>query len=435
MLNLPRKTFYQNHSKEIDKYISENITALHIISKSSSIDSDIPGTEQLIINEEISSEIIKLVDSARKYDLIVITDIFEVSQDIYGLVKNLKDNLKDDGKILLTSINPKWNTIFKIFEFMKLKRTSNINSFIHPKKISNVFNSLGFENIRNYNRQIFPFKFFGIGSFINIILELTLGFLNIGIKTYFTYQLIERKRLSYTKSIIVPAKNEEGNLEELISRIPPFDDLCEIIISCGPSKDNTTQKAIELINKFSYLEIKVFEQSKNGKANAVWEAIEKSSGDVIAILDSDISVDPEELSHFFEIIETRNCDFVNGTRLMYKMEDSAMRSLNKIGNRSFQYLISKLIDVNLSDTLCGTKIFKKTSIQNLYTWQNKIKISDPFCDFDLIFSSAYSGGKILEYPVHYRTRKYGKTNISRFRDGWRLILYLINSLILFKTSY
>lgn len=435
MLKLQRKKFYQNHYKEIEKYISENITALHIISESSVIVSQTSVTEQLIVNEENSLDIIKSIESTKKYDLIVVTDIFEVSQDIYGFVKSLKSNLKDDGKILLTSINPKWNTTLKLFEFMKLKRSSNINSYIHPQKISNVFNSLGFENIRKYNRQIFPFKLFGIGTFFNIIFELILGFLNVGIKTYFIYQLIERKKLSYTKSIIVPAKNEEENLEELISRIPPFNEFCEIIISCGPSKDNTYQKAIELKDKFSNLDIKVFEQSKNGKANAIWEAIEKSSGDVIAILDSDISVDPEELTQFFEIIETRNCDFVNGTRLMYKMEDKAMRSLNKIGNRIFQYLISKLIDVNLSDTLCGTKIFKKTSIQNLYSWQNKMKISDPFCDFDLIFSSAYSGGKILEYPVHYRSRKYGKTNISRFRDGWRLILYLINSLLLFKTSY
>ena len=178
----------------------------------------------------------------------------------------------------------------------------------------------------------------------------------------------------------------------------------------------------------------VFEQSKNGKANAVWEAIEQAKYDAIAILDADISVDPEELTNFFEVLENTNCDFVNGTRLMYPMEDSAMRYINKIGNRSFQYIISKVIGINLSDTLCGTKIFKRSRIDSIYSWQKKLYISDPFCDFDLIFSSAYSGAKILEYPVHYRSRKYGKTNISRFRDGWKLILYLFNSLILFKSS-
>ena len=121
----------------------------------------------------------------------------------------------------------------------------------------------------------------------------------------------------------------------------------EIVIVCGPSKDNTYQKALEIQKNRGELNILVFEQSKNGKANAVWEAIGKSSYEAIAILDSDISVDPEELTNFFDVIENTNCDFVNGTRLMYPMEDSAMRYLNKIGNRGFQYIISKVIGVNL----------------------------------------------------------------------------------------
>ena len=292
---------------------------------------------------------------------------------------------------------------------------------------------MNFENINSYNRQIFPFKLFGFGNLLNQFLELLFSFFNLGIKTYFLYQQNTEEKKSFSKTIIVPAKNEEGNLEEVVERIPAFREPFEIILMCGPSMDNTLDKAYEVKGKFSEKNIKVFEQTKNGKANAVWEAIELSSNEAIAILDSDISVDPEELINFFDIFENTNCDFVNGTRLMYPMEDSAMRYLNKLGNRAFQYIISKLTGVNLSDTLCGTKLFKKSNLENLYNWQ-KMKISDPFCDFDLIFSSAYSGAKILEYPVHYRKRKYGKTNISRFRDGWTLILYLFNSLILFKTS-
>ena len=324
--------------------------------------------------------------------------------------------------------------MFKVFESVGLKRKSQINSYINPRKISNIFFSLNFEKIRSYNRQIFPFRIFGIGKFLNILLEISLGYFNLGIKTYFLYQLKEEVVKDYTKSIIVPAKNESGNLSELVNRIPKFSAKYEIIIVCGPSKDNTYETATLIKNEKKDLDIVVFEQTKNGKANAVWEAIDRSKYEALAILDADISVDPEELTNFFDVLENTNCDFVNGTRLMYPMEDSAMRYLNKIGNRSFQFLISKLISVNLSDTLCGTKIFKKSRIDTLYSWQDKLTISDPFCDFDLIFSNAYSGAKILEYPVHYRSRKYGKTNISRFRDGWKLILYFFNSLVLFKSS-
>ena len=199
--------------------------------------------------------------------------------------------------------------------------------------------------------------------------------------------------------------------------------------------DNTLEKAKSLIKSRPENIIKVLTQTKNGKANAVWEGLELSDNDAVAILDSDLSVDPEKLTDFFEIIENGHADFVNGTRLIYKMEKGAMQSLNKLGNRFFQFIISKLISVRLTDSLCGTKVFKKENIQNIKKWQNSMKFEDPFCDFDLIFSAAYSSQKIVELPVYYRTRKYGSTNISRFKDGWKLLFYFFNSYILFKTDF
>ena len=434
MFKLSRKNFYKNHFSEIEKYIFPNKSILHITSNTSENELNHKKYDTIYVDSTKDLETKEFNLDNKKYDFIVVTDIFEVSSDIYEFVKLFKKFLKEEGKVLLTSINPKWNLLFRILESIGVKRTSQINSYIKPSKISNIFYSLNFEKLNSYNRQIFPFRIFGIGKFINIILEVTLSFFNLGIKTYFLYQLKNEVQKEYSKSIIVPAKNESGNLNELVNRIPAFSSNYEIIIVCGPSKDNTFEVANSIKKERLDLDISVFEQTKNGKANAVWEAIKQSKYDAIAILDADISVDPEELTNFFEVLENTNCDFVNGTRLMYPMEDSAMRYINKLGNRSFQYFISKLIGINLSDTLCGTKIFKKSRIDSLYSWQEKLIISDPFCDFDLIFSSAYSGAKILEYPVHYRSRKYGKTNISRFRDGWKLILYLFNSLILFKSS-
>ncbi len=434
MFKLSRREFYKNHFSEIEKYILPNTSILHVTSNASENELNQKKYDTIYLDSAIDIENQEFNLENKKYDFIVVTDIFEVSSDIYEFVKLIKKYLNKEGKVLLTSINPKWNLFFRVFESLGVKRKSEINSYIKPSKISNIFYSLNFEKLNSYNRQVFPFRLFGIGKFINVFLEITLGFFNLGIKTYFLYQLKNEVKKEYSKSIIVPAKNESGNLNELINRIPVFSSNYEIIIACGPSKDNTFEVANTIKDEKLDLDIIVFEQTKNGKANAVWEAIKQSKYDAIAILDADISVDPEELTNFFEVIENTNCDFVNGTRLMYPMEDSAMRYINKIGNRSFQYLISKLIGINLSDTLCGTKIFKKSRIDSLYAWQEKLIISDPFCDFDLIFSSAYSGAKILEYPVHYRSRKYGKTNISRFRDGWKLILYLFNSLILFKSS-
>ena len=236
-----------------------------------------------------------------------------------------------------------------------------------------------------------------------------------------------------SKSIIIPAKNESGNLMELVERIPKFENT-EIIFSYGVSKDNTLEVMKNIIKDNDNFTFKLVEQTKSGKANAVWEALDVSSNDMIAILDADISVEPETLKDFFEIIEQNRSDFVNGTRLIYEMDENSMRFLNKIGNRFFQFFIGKIIKEPLTDSLCGTKVFKKSFIKDLIQWQKLLPTNDPFGDFDLLFAAAYSGQKIVELPIHYKERRYGSTQISRFRDGLKLFSYLVTSFIFFNTS-
>ena len=179
----------------------------------------------------------------------------------------------------------------------------------------------------------------------------------------------------------------------------------------------------------------MYKQTQNGKANAVFEALEYTNNDVIAIIDSDISVEPFELKNFYKIIDLGNADFVNGSRLISGLESGSMRFLNILGNRFFQFIINLIISQNISDSLCGTKVFKKENINFLKKWQKKTYQSDPFGDFDLLMSAAYSGQKIVEYPIYYRSRIYGKTQISRFRDGFKLLKYIVRTFFLFKTSY
>ena len=243
-----------------------------------------------------------------------------MSEDIYDFLLKIGQILEDDGKLLITSINPKWNNILKLFEVFKFKKSTKRRSYINPKKINNIARSAGLELISTNTRQIFPFHIYGLGTFLNRILELLFFYLNIGIKTYSLFRFINIKQKKYSKSIIVPAKNEEGNLEELISRIPNFESEYEIIIICGNSSDNTLRVSQEIKSQNSEKNIKVLEQDGRGKANAVFQGISASNNELIAILDSDISVDPETLSHFFKIIEDGHADFVNGTRLIYGKE-------------------------------------------------------------------------------------------------------------------
>ena len=432
-MKINSKPFYQNHINEISRYYSVNDSVLHIVNSESNIQVLDEFYETLKIDISSQNDLMEFYDD-KKYDLVVVTDLFELSDDIYLFLKDISKFINSNGKLLITAINPKWNNFIKVFEVLKLKNSTKKRNYIPPKKINNIAKSTGFEMIHKNTRQILPFSIFGLGAFINKIFEFLLSLLNIGIKTYTLFRFENSSKKEMSKSIIIPAKNEEGNLEELLKRIPNFKGQNEILIVCGKSKDNTLEKSHELANQFKEKNISVFEQTSKGKAGAVYEVLNNCSGELIAILDADISVDPETLNDFFEIIENGYADFVNGTRLIYGKEKNAMRFLNSIGNLFFQFSISIVIKQKLTDSLCGTKIFKKENLDLLYDWQKTNIVKDPFGDFDLIFSAAYSGQKILEYPVHYRSRKYGSTQISRFKDGWKLLSYFMISLYKFNVS-
>lgn len=431
MFKISNKTFYHRHKVEIEKYL-ESKNSLHILnfdSKNKIINAE---SDKLFLKFDNPSNVPK-IEKNKKYDRILLTDVIENHEDVFTLLSTISDSLTDDGKLIISSINSKYSLIFKFFEYLKIKDSNKNNSYIHLKKIKNITSGLGLEYQKYYTKQFLPFKLFFIGEILNRILEVLFFPFNLGIKTYMIFRPLNREGKKLSKSIIIPAKNEEGNLKELVSRIPKFDDT-EIIFSYGKSEDETLKVMNEISEMYSNFLFKIIIQSQTGKANAVWEALEVVENEVVAILDADISVEPETLTDFFQIIEKNSADFVNGTRLVYEMDKKSMRFLNKIGNRFFQYFISKIINEPLTDSLCGTKVFKKTNLDDLYRWQKIIGVKDPFGDFDMIFSAAYSGQKIVELPISYKERRYGTTQISRFKDGYKLLIYLIASFRIFNTS-
>jgi glycosyltransferase involved in cell wall biosynthesis len=158
-------------------------------------------------------------------------------------------------------------------------------------------------------------------------------------------------------------------------------------------------------------------QSGEGKADAVRKGFEAARGDVLMVLDADLTVAPEDLPKFYDAVATRKADLVMGTRLVYPMEDDAMRFLNVLGNKAFSLIFTWLLQQRITDTLCGTKVLERRHYQVISQNRDYFGDFDPFGDFDLIFGAAKAHLKILEVPVRYRARAYGSTQISRFRHG------------------
>jgi SAM-dependent methyltransferase len=239
----------------------------------------------------------------------------------------------------------------------------------------------------------------------------------------------ELKPKEYSVSVIIPCKNEAGNIEGAIARTPHMGSFTELLLIDGHSKDSTTSVMQEMVTKYPDKKITWFVQSAKGKKNAVEEGFARAQGDIIMILDGDITVIPEELPKFYEALASGKGECINGSRLVYPMDSQAMKMINWFVNWTFGFILSYLIGQRVKDTLCGTKVFFRKDLKIIASSKAFFGDVDPFGDFDILCGAAYNNLKILDMPVHYKSRTYGAPGIAFFKSGLQL-LYM--SLMVFK---
>jgi len=232
---------------------------------------------------------------------------------------------------------------------------------------------------------------------------------------------MNKKRKDFSTTILIPCKNERDNIDPAIKRIPDFGKYQEIIFVDGHSTDGTQEEIHRIIKTHPDKDIKLILQDGRGKADAVRKGFSVATGDILMILDADLTVPPEDLPKFYMALAEDHGEFINGCRLVYSMEKQAMRFLNYFGNKFFSMMFTWILNQRFKDTLCGTKALFKKDYEKIQTNRNYFGDFDPFGDFDLIFGAVKLNLKVVEVPIRYRERTYGKTNISRFRHGWLLM--------------
>ena len=291
--------------------------------------------------------------------------------------------------------------------------------------VENFLNLAGFEIVKKGKRFLIPKYIPLIGTLFNRYLDKLPLLKNFCLTSYIVAKPVcsnIRWESKYSTSVIIPARNEKGNIEEAVHRMPNLGKSTEIIFVEGNSNDGTWEEIQRVYSKYKKdCLIKIMQQDGIGKGDAVRKGFDAAGGDIVMILDADLTVMPEELSKFYEIIATGKGEFVNGSRLVYQMEKQAMRFLNIVGNKFFSLLFTWLLDQRFKDTLCGTKVLFKQDYLEIKEGRDYFGNFDPFGDFDLIFGASKINLKIIELPIRYRQRVYGDTNISRFRHGYILL--------------
>lgn len=357
------------------------------------------------------------------FDYIVLSDTIGMLDDIETALRRLQPLCGPDTRLIIAYYSHLWEPLLKAAEKIGQRMPQPRTNYLDTTDFVNILDLADFEPIKMEYRQLVPRRLLGLGTLINRFLAPIPGIRLMCLRTYVVARSLTAKRpAQLSASIVIPCRNERGNIETAIRRLPAFGKSQEIIYVEGNSSDGTYEECLRVKEAYAATHnIKVLKQDGRGKGDAVRKAFANATGDVLMILDADLTMPPEALPKFHTAIESGKADFVNGTRLVYPMDDEAMRPLNFIANRFFAGVFSYLVNQRFSDTLCGTKVLSRTHYEAIARGRDYFGEFDPFGDFDLIFGAAKQNLKIVEVPVHYGARVYGETQISRFRDGWLLL--------------
>jgi len=358
-----------------------------------------------------------------KHDYLILSNILSYKNDVQNCINKLTKHCLQDSRVVVISFNFLWKPIINLASKLGFRQPdSREPNWLSPEDINNLFTLEGFEEVIRGKRFLFPLNLGFFSKLINSVIAQLPLINHLCLTHYQVFRFCPQPK-QYSVSIVIPARNEAGNIKGILNKIPLMGLKSEIIFVEGHSTDNTYQIIKDEIknHKHQRHQAFLFKQKGKGKADAVRLGFDKAKNDLLMILDADLTVSPSDLPKFYRVLANGQANFANGSRLIYPMEKQAMRTLNYFGNKLFGLAFSYLLGQSIKDTLCGTKALL---LKNYLKIKNNRKIFgdfDPFGDYDLLFGASKLNLKIVEIPVRYKERVYGSTNISRFTHGWLLL--------------
>lgn len=422
-----KKYLYKLLTRYLSFYINENSSVVEVCNSNISLlKNNFKNKNYQIVNNP--DEIGPIVP-----DFVVLNSNLHYEKDIQNYLNKIQTCINSDTRLIIVYYSSLWKPIMRLATSLGLRSKSPEENWISHEDIENIFLLTDWQIVRRDSKIIFPIYFPLISSFFNRVLAPLPFFRLFSLANIVVARSVKSQtRKPFSVSIVVPARNEEGNIEEIAKMLPKFTAADELIFVEGNSTDNTWEKIKSVAEQFGGdRKIIITQQEGKGKGDAVRKGFSLATGDVLMIFDADITVPPEDIVKFYDAINDNKGEFINGSRLVYPMEKEAMRFFNMIGNKFFALNFSFIIGQRFKDTLCGTKVLTRKNYYKLIENRKYFGEFDPFGDFDLIFGATKLALKIVEVPIRYRERKYGATNISRWKHGvilLRMVFFAIRKI-------
>ncbi len=376
----------------------------------------------LVINQKNRKT--AFMGNSQIYENIIIVNILEKENDIQLLFEEISKHLTPNGRLIIIYKNYLQSFFGELIYSLINKKSDNLN-WLSSYDIKSFLKLANFDTVSSQPLSLIKLNIPILSAFINKLLIHLFPFNHLAFLQTIVARKINTTIQDHTVTLVIPARNEQGNIEKLFNKLPPIGSKTEVIFIEGHSKDNTLKEINRCIKKYkkSHPHIfKIIKQKGIGKADAVREGFKQAIGEILIIYDSDMSVDPNDINKFYYALITHKGEFINGSRLIYPMQKNAMQFLNILGNKIFSFIYSWLLGQKIKDTLCGTKALWKKDYQKIKT-EDFFGIYDPFGDFELLLGAGKLNLKIIDLPIRYFERTYGSTNIKRFKNALELFKF------------
>jgi len=341
------------------------------------------------------------------FDYVIVSNVLGYLIDVQALFLPLIQVTHPSSRVIVAHYNFAWEPVLWLAEQFGLKTREPLQNWLSRDSLVNLVEMADLELVRSGYRTPLPVGPAWLTRPVNNLLSAVPLVNHLGLISFVTARPkkadVPPRMADPTCTVVVPARNERGNIRDAVERLPRLGSHTELIFVEGHSTDGTYEEIEAVIAEHPELDVKVTRQD--------------GTGDVLMILDADLTVPPEDLTKFWSALVEERGEFINGTRLVYPMEDNAMRLANTAGNKVFSLIFSWILGERVTDTLCGTKVLWARDYRRIAANRKTFGDFDPFGDFDLLFGAANLGLKIREVPVRYRERRYGTTNIDRWRHG------------------
>ncbi len=370
------------------------------------------------------------VDMQEKFDVIICSDLVNDLFDVQQVFRTVAGHCHPGTRVILNAYSRLWEFPRRMAEMLGLARSQLSQNWLTVEDISNLLYLANLEVISASSEILWPLRTPGLDYLCNRYLVKLWPIRWFGLTNFVIArpQPQPAEDRQPTVSVVVPARNEAGNIRNIFERLPKMGGETELIFVEGHSKDETYAAIQREMELHPSQRAQLHRQTGKGKGDAVRLGFAHAKGDVLMILDADLTVAPEDLPRFYEAWRTGRGEFINGVRLVYPMEKDAMRFFNLLGNKFFSLAFSWLLGQSIKDTLCGTKVMSRKHYEMIAANRSYFGDFDPFGDFDLIFGAARYRLKMVDIPIRYRERTYGETNIQRWRHGVLLLRMLLLAL-------